>query len=38
VDDRRFYIDRTAEYGQDDRTGNLALWLAVEVERLRRGI
>ena len=38
VDDRRFYIDRTAEYGQDDRTGNLALWFAVEMERLRRGI
>ena len=36
VDDRRFYIDRAAEYGQDDRTGNLALWFAVEMERLRR--
>ena len=35
VDDRRFYIDRAAEYDQDDRTGNLALWFAVEMERLR---
>ena len=38
VDDRRFYIDRPAECGQDDRTGNLALWFAVEMERLRRGV
>ncbi len=37
VNDRRFYIDRAAEYDQDDRTGNLALWFAVEMERLRRG-
>lgn len=36
VNDRRFYIDRAAEYGRDDRTGNLALWFAVEMERLRR--
>ena len=36
VDDRRFYLDRAAEYDQDDRTGNLALWFAVEMERLRR--
>ena len=36
-DSRRFYLDRAAEYGQDDRTGNLALWFAVEMERLRRG-
>ena len=36
VNDRRFYIDRAAEYDQDDRTGNLALWFAVEMERLRR--
>ena len=36
VDDRRFYIDRAAEFDQDDRTGNLALWFAVEMERLRR--
>ena len=38
VNDRRFYIDRAAEYGQDDRTGNLALWFSVEMERLNRGI
>ena len=38
VNDRRFYIDRAAEYGQDDRTGNLALWFAVEMERLYRGV
>lgn len=38
VDDRRFYIDRAAEYDQDDRTGNLALWFAVEMERLLRAI
>ena len=36
-DSRRFYLDRAAECGQDDRTGNLALWFAVEMERLRRG-
>ena len=36
VNDRRFYIDRAAEYDQDDRTGNLALWFAVEMERLQR--
>lgn len=36
-DSRRFYLDRAAEFGQDDRTGNLALWFAVEMERLRRG-
>ena len=38
VNDRRFYIDRAAEYGRDDRTGNLALWFAVEMERLARGV
>ena len=38
VNDRRFYIDRAAEYGRDDRTGNLALWFSVEMERLARGI
>ena len=38
VNDRRFYLDRAAEYGQDERTGNLALWFAVEMERLNRGI
>ena len=36
VNDRRFYIDRAAEFDQDDRTGNLALWFSVEMERLRR--
>ncbi len=38
VNNRRFYLDRRAEFGQDDRTGNLALWFAVEMERLQRGI
>ena len=38
VNDQRFYIDRAAEYGRDDRTGNLALWFAVEMERLSRGV
>ncbi len=38
VNDRRFYIDRAAEYGRDDRTGNLALWFAVEMELLSRGL
>ena len=38
VNDRRFYIDRAAEFGRDDRTGNLALWFAVEMERLGRDI
>ena len=38
VNDQRFYIDRAAEYGRDDRTGNLALWFAVEMERLYRGV
>ena len=32
VNDQRFYIDRAAEYGRDDRTGNLALWFAVETQ------
>ena len=36
VNDQRFYLDRAAEYDQDDRTGNLALWFAVEMERLVR--
>ena len=36
-DSRRFYLARAAEFGQDDRAGNLALWFAVEMERLRRG-
>ena len=34
VNDRRFYIDRPAESGQDDRTGNLSLWFALEMARL----
>ena len=38
VNDRRFYLDRAAEFGQDDRTGNLALWFAVEMERLARSV
>ena len=38
VNDQRFYIDRAAEYGRDERTGNLALWFAVEMERLSRGV
>ena len=37
VNDRRFYLDRAAEFGQDERTGNLSLWFAVEMERLARG-
>ena len=36
VNDQRFYLDRAAESDQDDRTGNLALWFAVEMERLVR--
>ena len=36
-DSLRFYLDRAAEFGQDDRAGNLALWFAVKMERLRRG-
>ena len=35
-DSLRAYLDRPAEFGGDDRTGNLALWFAVEVERLNR--
>jgi rhamnogalacturonyl hydrolase YesR len=34
--DLRGYLDRPAEFGRDDRTGNLALWFAVEMERLLR--
>ena len=34
--DMRAYLDRPATYGFDDRTGNLALWFAVEMERLTR--
>ena len=34
--DLRAYLDRPAIFGRDDRTGNLALWFAVEMERLLR--
>jgi rhamnogalacturonyl hydrolase YesR len=34
--DTRAYLDRPATYGFDDRTGNLALWFAVEMARLTR--
>jgi rhamnogalacturonyl hydrolase YesR len=30
------YLDRPAEFGFDHRGGSMALWFAVEVERLRR--
>jgi len=33
----REYLDRPAEFGFDHRGGSMALWFAVEVERLRRG-
>ncbi|MDA0735024.1 MAG: glycoside hydrolase family 88 protein [Chloroflexi bacterium] len=32
------YLDRTAIFGNDDRSGSLALWFAVEMERLDRGM
>jgi rhamnogalacturonyl hydrolase YesR len=32
------YLDRTAIFGYDDRSGSLALWFAVEMERLVRGM
>jgi rhamnogalacturonyl hydrolase YesR len=32
------YLDRTAIFGHDDRSGSLALWFAVEMERLERGM
>ncbi|MCH7593891.1 MAG: glycoside hydrolase family 88 protein [Chloroflexi bacterium] len=32
----REYLDRPAEFGFDHRGGSMALWFAVEVERLRR--
>ena len=38
MNDRRFYLDRAAEFGQDDRTGNLSLWFAIEMERLARAV
>ncbi len=31
------YLDRTAIFGPDDRSGSLALWFAVEMERLAQG-
>ena len=34
----RDYLDRPAIYGFDDRSGGMALWFALEVERLSRGI
>ncbi len=34
----RDYLDRPAIYGFDDRSGGMALWFAVEMERLTRGI
>ena len=34
----RDYLDRPAIYGFDDRSGGMALWFAVEMERLERGI
>ena len=34
----REYLDRPAIFGYDDRSGGMALWFAVEMERLDRGI
>ena len=34
----RDYLDRPAIYGFDDRSGGMALWFAVEMERLARGL
>ena len=34
----RDYLDRPAIFGFDDRSGGMALWFAVEAERLDRGI
>jgi rhamnogalacturonyl hydrolase YesR len=34
----REYLDRPAIFGYDDRSGGMALWFAVEMERLARGI
>lgn len=34
----RDYLDRPAIYGFDDRSGGMALWFAVEMERLNRGL
>jgi hypothetical protein len=32
----RDYLHRQAVFGFDDRSGSMALWFAVELERLRR--
>ena len=32
------YLHRPAVFGFDDRSGSMALWFAVELERLRRGL
>ena len=34
----RDYLDRPAIFGFDDRSGGFALWFAVEMERLARGV
>ena len=34
----RDYLDRPAIYGFDDRSGGMALWFAVEMERLSSGV
>ena len=34
----RDYLDRPAIYGFDDRSGGFALWFALEMERLTRGL
>ena len=34
----RDYLDRPAIYGFDDRSGGMALWFALEMERLARGL
>ncbi len=34
----RDYLDRPAIYGFDDRSGGMALWFAVEMERMARGV
>ena len=34
----RDYLDRPAIFGFDDRSGGMALWFALEMERLARGI
>ncbi len=35
-DSLRYYLDRPALDGLDDRSGGMALWFAIEIERLRR--